>query len=83
MAIRQNKRNRISINSSNIYICLFCRNYAFLVEQSYYDTLGSKDNMSFANESCSFARAEEPFFMSMYAFPFQKNSPYIKQFSIA
>jgi len=57
------------------------RSYAFLVEKSYYDTIKSK-NVSFANKSCEFARAEENFFAAMYAFPFQKGSPYVMQFSV-
>lgn len=57
------------------------RNYAFILEESYFISLRSR-NSSVRNFVCDFVRAEEYFFQSIYAFPFQKDSPYLKLMSV-
>ncbi|ELU17082.1 hypothetical protein CAPTEDRAFT_194620 [Capitella teleta] len=56
-------------------------NYAFLLEESYFTSLRTR-NSSVSELVCDFVRAEEYFFRSMYAFPFQKDSPYLKRISV-
>ena len=70
----------LSHNLDGMQKTLQDRNYAFLLEKSFYDTLGNKDS-PLRNKSCEFARAKESFMTAPYAFPFQKGSPYTAQFS--
>ena len=57
------------------------KNYAYITEKSFYDTLRVK-NVTFATESCAFSRAREDISPFLYGFPFQKGSPYVKDFNI-
>jgi hypothetical protein len=56
-------------------------NYAFLLEESYFTSLRTR-NSSVKDLICDFVRAEEYFFTSIYALPFQKGSPYLKRMSV-
>ena len=79
----RSKRNEylVNDNTEGMARVLNDPNYVFLMEKSFYDTLTNK-NVSFRNDSCLFARAYESFLVAYYAFPFQKNSPYTRQFSL-
>lgn len=56
-------------------------NYAFLVEQSYFWSLGAS-NTSLRHSLCDFSLAQETFLTSMYALPFRRDSPYLKEVSL-
>lgn len=78
--IKHNKEEYIvQENSEGMELALGRPDYAFLLEKSFYDTLGNKE-LHFRNESCKFARAKESFLNMFYAFPFQKGSPYVRKF---
>ena len=58
------------------------RNYAFLTDETTFDTIHLKNYDFVQDQDCVFVRSQESFFPQAYAFALQKNSPYTDIFSV-
>ncbi|KAI0241485.1 hypothetical protein LSAT2_025596 [Lamellibrachia satsuma] len=52
--------------------------YVFLTDESFYEAVMAKDHLPL---KCNLVRAKQHFMHMMYGFPFQKDSPYLAQFT--